>query len=245
LRAPSWKDKLAAGAGGFAIRTFRLVGFAGLLTIAAVALLPGSALAASVTITGFTPIQGSIDAGGSVVTISGYGFLGAKQVYFNGIPAVSFQVGSDTTIYATMPQNATSGYITITAADGTTVSTQGVSVQGSPNGVFTVLPSWWGPGVNSSMLPTKTSSGNSTSATQAPSVTSFTPTHGKVGTKVTISGANLSGATAVKLGGAAANFKVLSPTSIAATVPKGAKTGRLSVTTSGGTVSSVEKFAVT
>ena len=53
----------------------------------------------------------------------------------------------------------------------------------------------------------------------APTITSFSPTNGHVGTKVTITGTNLSGATSVKLGTTPAAFTVNSNTQIAATVP--------------------------
>jgi hypothetical protein len=55
----------------------------------AAAVLAGSSLGA--TITAFGPIQGSIDAGGTIVTLTGTGFAGAKNVYFNGSPAAFSQ----------------------------------------------------------------------------------------------------------------------------------------------------------
>jgi hypothetical protein len=78
-----------------------------------------------------------------------------------------------------------------------------------------------------------------------PTITSFTPASGPAGTSVTISGANFTGATAVKFNGTAAAFTVTSPTAIQATVPAGATTGPLSVTTLGGTATSATSFAVT
>ena len=67
---------------------------------------------------------------------------------------------------------------------------------------------------------------------------------GPVGTSVTISGTNFTGATAVTFNGASASFTVTSPTAIQATVPAGATTGPLSVTTPGGTVTSFNAFTV-
>jgi hypothetical protein len=52
-----------------------------------------------------------------------------------------------------------------------------------------------------------------------PSVTSFTPTSGAVGSRVLITGAGFTGATAVSFGGAAATFNVESDTQITASVP--------------------------
>jgi uncharacterized repeat protein (TIGR03803 family) len=71
------------------------------------------------------------------------------------------------------------------------------------------------------------------------------PTSGKVGAKVTILGTSLKGATSVTFDGTAATFKVVSNTEISTTVPAGAKTGTVQVTTSGGTLSSNVVFVVT
>ncbi|HVU96941.1 MAG TPA: FG-GAP-like repeat-containing protein [Puia sp.] len=69
------------------------------------------------------------------------------------------------------------------------------------------------------------------------SITSFTPTSGSSGTVVSITGANLNGATAVSFGGVAAtSFTVNSATSITATVGGGA-TGVVTVLTPAGSAS--------
>ena len=57
------------------------------------------------------------------------------------------------------------------------------------------------------------------------------PTSGKVGTAVTILGTNLKGATSVTFNGTAAKFNVVSNSEITTTVPTGATTGKLKVTT--------------
>jgi len=79
-----------------------------------------------------------------------------------------------------------------------------------------------------------------------PTVTSFTPTSGPVGTAVDIQGTNFTGTTAVKFNGAAdPSFVVNSSTDISAHVPSGATTGKISVTTSNGTGTSSGSFTVT
>jgi len=79
----------------------------------------------------------------------------------------------------------------------------------------------------------------------APTITSFTPSSGRVGASVTISGANFMGATAVTFNGSTAAFTVTSDTAIQTTVPAGATTGPLSVTTPAGTALSASNFTLT
>ncbi len=79
----------------------------------------------------------------------------------------------------------------------------------------------------------------------APSITSFTPASGPVGTTVVITGMSLSQTTAVKFGTIAATpFTVNSNTQVTVTVPSGAVTGKISVTTPGGVASSATAFTV-
>lgn len=78
----------------------------------------------------------------------------------------------------------------------------------------------------------------------APTITSFTPTTASTGVTVTITGTNFTG-TEVKFGGTdAASFSVVSPTQITAVVGAGA-TGKITVTTDGGTATSASTFTYT
>jgi IPT/TIG domain len=79
----------------------------------------------------------------------------------------------------------------------------------------------------------------------APTITSFTPTFGPVGTSVVITGTNFTGATAVTFNNVAATtFTVNSVTQITATVPTTATTGLIKVTTPGGSANSPTNFTV-
>jgi len=78
-----------------------------------------------------------------------------------------------------------------------------------------------------------------------PQITSFTPTSGAVGTVVTITGVSLTQTTKITFGGVAAIFTVNSDTQVTATVPTGAKTGKIGITTPGGTATSATSFTVT
>ncbi|WP_460503759.1 reprolysin-like metallopeptidase, partial [Hymenobacter agri] len=68
-------------------------------------------------------------------------------------------------------------------------------------------------------------------AAAGPALTSLSPPSGTAGTTVIITGTNLTGATAVSFNGAAATFTVNSGTQITATVPTGATTGAVTVST--------------
>jgi hypothetical protein len=201
-----------------------------------VLVLAFAASAFGATITAFTPISGSIDDGGTVVTITGTGLLGATGVKFNGVSASWFQVGSDSTVYARIPSGATSGPITVAAADGTTPSSSGLGMVGTNGGNFTIFAPQFTPQT------THNTSVATTSPQAVPVIASFTPTSGAAGSKVTMVGKNFKGATGVKIGGATAKFVVASGTKIVATVPSGAKSGHLSVTTSAGTGTSKSTF---
>ncbi len=75
-----------------------------------------------------------------------------------------------------------------------------------------------------------------------PTITSFTPTSGIAGSKVTITGTNFTGATYVRFNGASTSFTVVSATKITATVPSLGSSGSISVTTPSGTATSSATF---
>jgi hypothetical protein len=78
-----------------------------------------------------------------------------------------------------------------------------------------------------------------------PTIYSFNPTSGPVGTSVVITGTGFDDATSVTFGGAFASFEVNSAMQITTTVPTDAVTGQIAVTTPYGTGMSVGAFVVT
>src|SRR6266545_5505169 len=122
--------------------------------------------------------------------------------------SASFTVNSSTKITATVPSGATDGRIRVTTPGGTATSSASFNVTTPPK----------------------------------PTISSFSPSSGPVGSSVTINGTNFSGSgfttTAVKFNNVSSSFAVNSSTKITATVPSGATTGRISVTTAGGTATS-------
>lgn len=79
--------------------------------------------------------------------------------------------------------------------------------------------------------------------TLPPTITNFTPTSTCAGEEVVITGTNFTGATEVNFNGVAAtSFTVDSDTQITAIVPSGITTGKITVTTPGGTATSAGDF---
>ena len=108
-----------------------------------------------------------------------------------------------------------------------------------------VVPSGATTGFVNVVTPTGTLKSNRKFLVQ-PSILSFTPTSGAVGTPVTITGTSFTGATKVTFGGVkAVTFSVDTDSQITATVPTGALTGKIAVTTPGGTATSTTDFTVT
>jgi len=77
-----------------------------------------------------------------------------------------------------------------------------------------------------------------------PTYKSFTPSIGPVGTVVTFNGTGLTQATKVTIDKISASFTVVSDSEITATVPTGAATGKIAVTTKGGSVTGSTSFTV-
>jgi hypothetical protein len=150
------------------------------------------------------------------VTINGSGFTGATGVSFNG---TSVGAGNFTVV--------SDAKITATVPQGATTGQISVTTPGgtgTSSTAFTVSPS------------------------PQPTISGFSPPSGPVGTSVTINGSGFTGTTDVMFNGTSVgsgNFTVNSDIQITATVPQGATTGQISVTTPGGTATSSTDFTVT
>ena len=78
------------------------------------------------------------EAGGTVVTITGSGFLGATSVEFDGTPGTDFDVISDTEIVVTTPEHAP-GIATVIVIDGSGNSAALSFEFGAENSIATAL----------------------------------------------------------------------------------------------------------
>ena len=241
------------------------------------------------TITSFTPVSGVV---GTKVTLTGTNLGGTTSVTFNGVPSTALTLTSATSIAATVPTGATTGFINVTTGAGTgksatvytvTVPVPTVTILAPTSGIvgaavtltgtnlttatavafngiavtsFTVVSATQitttvPAGATTGKVTVTTSGGTATSTGTftvigPPTIASFTPVSGVVGTKVTLTGTNLGGTTSVTFNGVASTALTLtSATSIAATVPAGATTGPISVTTAAGTATSATVYTVT
>lgn len=157
------------------------------------------------------------------------------------------------TIAGFAPSSGTAGAsVTITGTkftDATAVTFNGVhalfTVQ-SASQITAVVPDT----AQTGPIQVTTPGGTATSAqafevTAGPSITGFQPSGGAPGTTFILQGTRFTGATEVTLGGITATFQVRSDTEISAVVPAQAATGRIAVTTPGGTATSTGNFTVT
>jgi uncharacterized repeat protein (TIGR03803 family) len=165
----------------------------------------------------FYDVGGNFAAFASLVTRAGKvgKTIGILGQGFTGTTAVSF---NGTAASFTAGSNT---YLTTTVPNGATTGLVKVT---TPGGVLTSRQTF----------------------KVAPQVTGFSPVSGKVGTSVQITGVSLIGATVVSFGGVAQKtVTVNSYTQVTANVPAGAKSGKITVTTPGGSATSTAVFTVT
>ena len=173
----------------------------------------GFSFLASPVLTSFSPVSATA---GTIVTLWGSNFQNVTGVFFGGIPAKSFTVVSSSQITAVVGI-AANGNITV-------ITNGGIATQKG----FIFIPK--SPGNNAStsnivMVP-------------APAITDFIPSMTGAGAVVRITGTNFVNVNNVRFGGIpAANFVVLSPTSIEAVVASGSVSGDVLVSTDSGITS--------
>lgn len=171
-----------------------------------------------------TPVSGTLAVGQSLnLVVTSPAPAGPNGLTVN---LVQVGTGSVTMVPTTViPANGTTNSVVITGATFGQVTITASAVGRLPaNATFTILPA-------------------------APTIAGFTPTSGSVGTPVTITGTNLNGAgsgtTTVKFNTTNAIITSVSATSLTTTVPQGATTGLITVTTPGGTAISAQTFTFT
>jgi uncharacterized repeat protein (TIGR03803 family) len=172
--------------------------------------------------------SGGTDNDGSVYRVSlGLNPFVETVTNFGKVDAKIILLGTDLTGTSAVSFNGTSA--TFTADSATEITT--TVPAGATTGTITVTTPG---GALASNLPFRVT----------PQVTSFFPTSGTPGTSVTITGVSLTQASHVSFGGVTAEFTVNSDTQITATVPTGAVTGKIDVTTPGGNATSATSFTV-
>ena len=155
----------------------------------------------------------------------------------NSLQPLNGPVGTTVTVTGTGFTDATSVKFAGFPAEFTAVSDTQISTTvptGAESGELTVTTPG-GTAISTSLF----------TVTGAPVVKSFAPTSGQAGTSVTVKGTGLSGATRVAFGQALATFRVVNDTELLATVPSGAVTAPIVVTTVAGTTTSDISFVVT
>ena len=200
--------------------------------------------ATAVNFGGVATTSFTVNSPTSITTAVGTGASGNVSVTTPGGTATlgGFTFISAPTITSFTPTAAASGAtVTITGTDfagATAVSFGGTAatsfIVNSPTSITATVGSGASGNVSVTTPGGTTTLGGFTFIS-APTITSFTPTSAESGAIVTITGTNLTGATAVNFGGVAAtSFTVNSSTSITAIVGAGA-TGDVTVTTPDGT----------
>ena len=201
--------------------------------------------APSYAVANSTTITVSVPAGATTgtITVTTPGGTAVSSGSFTVIPAptltainpVTGFAGTVVTLTGTNLTGATAVTFNGTSASYTVVSATSITA---------TVPAGASTGVVAVVTPGGTASGPVFTVIGAPTISSFTPATGYAGTTVTLTGTNYISVSAVTFNGISATYTVVNSTSITAVVPAGATTGKIAVTTPGGTARSVNNFIV-
>jgi hypothetical protein len=215
-------------------------GFAGTTAVsfngsaAAFTVTSGSQLTATLPARATTGPISVTTPGGTTSSPASFTVTSQPAPSITGVSPPSAAVGSSVTISGSAFAGAAAVTFNNTAAAFTVVSDSTITAT-VPSGALTGTIS----------VTTVAGSGSSPATFGViPRVASFSPSSGKTGTTVTITGSAFTGATAVTFNGTGALFTVTSYSQITATVPTGATSGPIAVTTPGGAGTSSASFSV-
>ncbi len=212
------------------------------------------------TINNATTLTAVVPSGATTGKISVSDFAGSAQ------SATNFTVLPPPTVVSLLPATLTltqdgNGTLTVTISapqptdTAVALTSSASTIATVPNTVVVLATQTSAPITVTAVAPGSaqiTASLNATNANSTitvtpppPTIVSFTPTNGRAGTTVTLTGANFTGVSAVTFNGiAAASFTVQNATTLTAEVPASATTGPLAVTTSGGTATLDGQFVM-
>jgi uncharacterized repeat protein (TIGR01451 family) len=166
-------------------------------------------------------------------------------------PVITLTVPATTTWVSSSPSTggscSGSSTVTCTWADISAGSSRTASIVVTPTQVGQISAT---ASVTSDQPDANTANNSATQTTNInpsapPTISSFSPGSGPVGTTVTITGTNFFSTSTVRFNGVNATFTATTNTSITATVPSGATTGVLTVINASGTTNSTGTFTVT
>ena len=205
----------------------------------------GTGASTSVNVVSDTYLTAVVPADGvtGTVTVKTPGGTLTGQRPFHVIPVVSSfsPAGGNAGITVTITGTGFVGTTNVTVGG---VKATNVVADPSGKSITATVPT----GVKTGKIAVTTAGGTATSSKNfyvTPTVSSFNPTSGSIGTSVTITGTNFTGATSVTFNGVSTTpFTVNSATQITAKVPSGATTGPIAVTNPGGTGTSSTNFTV-
>jgi uncharacterized repeat protein (TIGR01451 family) len=167
-------------------------------------------------------------------------------------PVITFNTPANTTWVSSSPSSGgtcslNAGVVSCAWADIASGSSRSVTVIVTPTQVGQITAT---ASVTADQPDPNTANNNATQTTNInpsapPTISSFSPGSGPVGTSVTITGTNFFSTSTVRFNSVNASFTTTTNTSITALVPSGATTGVITIINASGTTNSSASFTVT